>query len=90
MLCRTPKNSLWAEAAGPAESTLCLYNSYKKPRQELAIVACKREENDSDQFESVDALSADLDLGLVMATVGLGKDHEKENLFPDQGEWHQI
>ena len=37
----------------------------------------------------VDAPSADLDLDLgldlVMATVGLGKDHEKENLFPDQG-----
>ena len=32
----------------------------------------------------------DLDLGrgldLVMATVGLGKGHEKENLFPYQGE----
>ena len=25
-------------------------------------------------------------LDLVMATVGLGKDHKKENLFPDQGE----
>ena len=27
-------------------------------------------------------------LDLMMATVGLGKDHEKENLFLDQGEWH--
>ena len=31
-------------------------------------------------------LDLDLGLGLVMATVGLGKDHEKENLLPDQGE----
>ena len=33
-------------------------------------------------------LDLDLVLGLdlVMAIVGLGKDHEKENLFPDQGE----
>ena len=41
-------------------------------------------------FESVDAPSADLDLDLgldlVMATGGIGKDHEKENLFPDQEE----
>ena len=29
-------------------------------------------------------LDLDLGLDLVMATVG--KDHEKENLFPDQGE----
>ena len=49
-----------------------------------AIVACKWEENDSDSFEPVDAPIRDLDL--VMATVGLGKDHKKENLFPDQGE----
>ena len=30
----------------------------------------------------------DLDLGLdvEIATVGLGKGHEKENFFPDQGE----
>ena len=27
-----------------------------------------------------------LGLDLVMATVGLGKGHEKENFFPDQGE----
>ena len=31
-------------------------------------------------------LDLELGLDLVMATVGLGKDHEKENLFPDQGE----
>ena len=31
-------------------------------------------------------LDLDLGLDLVMATVGLGKDHEKGNLFPDQGE----
>ena len=37
-------------------------------------------------------LDLDLDLGLdlVMAAVGLGKGHEKENLFPDKGEWHLI
>ena len=58
--------------------------------EDTAIVACNREENDSDKFESVDAPGADIDLDpgldLVMATVGLGKDYEKENLFPDQGE----
>ena len=31
-------------------------------------------------------LDLDLGLDLVMAAVGLGKDHEKESLFPDQGE----
>ena len=31
-------------------------------------------------------LELDLGLDLVMATVGLGKDQEKENVFPDQGE----
>ena len=31
-------------------------------------------------------LDLHLGLDLVMATVGLGKDHEKENFFPDQGE----
>ena len=31
-----------------------------------------------------------LDLDLVMAAVGLGKGHEKENLLPDQGECHLI
>ena len=31
-----------------------------------------------------------LGLDLVMARVELGKDHEKENLIPNQGEWHQI
>ena len=31
-----------------------------------------------------------LGLDLVMATEGLGKDHEKENLIPDQGECDQI
>ena len=35
--------------------------------EDSAIVACKREENDSDYFKSVDAPSADLDL--VMASV---------------------
>ena len=56
--------------------------------EDPAIVSCKREENDSDQFEQVDAPSRDLVLGLdlVMARVGLGKDHKKENLIPNQGE----
>ena len=31
-------------------------------------------------------LDLDPGLDLVLPTVGLGKDHEKENLFPDQGE----
>ena len=31
-------------------------------------------------------LDLDLGLDLVMARVGLGKDHEKENLIPNQGE----
>ena len=31
-------------------------------------------------------LDLDLGLDLGMATVGLGKGHEKENLFPYQGE----
>ena len=60
--------------------------------EDPAIVSCEREENDSDKFEQVDAPSRDLDLDLdlgldlVMARVGLGKDHEKENLIPNQGE----
>ena len=48
-----------------------------------AFVPCKSYENDS--VESVDAPNQ-VHLDLVMATVGLGKGHEKENLFPYQGE----
>ena len=58
--------------------------------EDPAIVSCKGEENDGDWIEQVDAPSRDLDLDLVMARVGLGKDHEKENPIPNQGEWHQI
>ena len=56
-----------------------------------AIVPCKREEIgrkmtviSSSQLKH--HVHLDLGLDLVMATVGLGKDHKKQNLFPDQGE----
>ena len=57
--------------------------------EDPAIVPCKgRKMTVISLSQLMHQVHLDLDLGLdlEMATVGLGKDHEKENLSPDQGE----
>ena len=51
--------------------------------EDPAIVFWKRKEM---TLISLSQLTHHVHLDLVMATVGLGKDHKKENLFPDKGE----
>ena len=53
--------------------------------EDPAIVPCKNEEMTVISLSKL-THPVHLELDLMMATVGLGKRHEKENLFQDQGE----
>ena len=71
--------------------TIISRTAYQTKIQHLFLVkAGKMTLISSSQLTHQVHLDLDLGLDLVMTTVGLGKGHKKENLFPYQGEWHLI